>query len=72
MALFDGLSRPPALSTRAKLDCVSYAIRPRHFSYFLFHSVPALAINPPLRGYDETSHFLRAFSIIRGDVVPHM
>ncbi|MBO0756094.1 MAG: DUF2142 domain-containing protein [Bradyrhizobiaceae bacterium] len=41
---------------------------------FLLISIPfgaaTLAINPPLRGYDETSHFLRAYGISKGDVVP--
>jgi hypothetical protein len=29
-----------------------------------------VAINPPLRGPDETAHFLRALGIARGDLVP--
>jgi uncharacterized membrane protein len=41
---------------------------------FLLISLPlgiaTLAINPPLRGYDETAHFIRIYAISNGDVVP--
>jgi uncharacterized membrane protein len=71
MALFDGLSRPPALSTGAR-NALRLLCNPA--TAFLLISIPfgviTLAINPPLRGYDETSHFLRAYGISRGDVVP--
>lgn len=29
-----------------------------------------MAINPPLRGADEAAHFLRAYAIARGEIVP--
>lgn len=71
MALFDGLSRPPALSAGAR-SAVRLLGNPA--AAFLLISIPfgaaMLAINPPLRGYDETSHFLRAYGISTGDVVP--
>ena len=35
----------------------------------LFGTV-ALIVNPPLRGPDETAHFLRVFGITEGDLVP--
>ncbi len=31
-----------------------------------------LAVTPPLRGPDETAHFLRAYGIAQGDVVPSL
>jgi uncharacterized membrane protein len=41
---------------------------------FLLLSVPfglaLIAINPPLRGYDEKAHFLRVYGIASGDIVP--
>lgn len=41
---------------------------------FVFLSVlfglPALVLNPPLRGPDEAAHFLRAYGSAHGDIVP--
>lgn len=41
---------------------------------FLLISVPfgaaTIAISPPLRWYDETSHFVRIYGISTGDVAP--
>jgi hypothetical protein len=30
----------------------------------------AVAVNPPLRAPDETAHFLRAFGISQGEIIP--
>ena len=32
--------------------------------------LPTLALNPPLRGPDEGAHFLRAYGVAQGDIVP--
>jgi uncharacterized membrane protein len=46
----------------------------RPVTIFILLSVPfglaTIAINPPLRGNDETAHFLRVYGITSGDVVP--
>jgi uncharacterized membrane protein len=40
------------------------------FAVSVFIGLLTVAVNPPLRGPDETAHFLRAFGISQGDVVP--
>ena len=46
----------------------------RPVTIFILLSVPfglaTIAINPPLRGNDETAHFLRVYGITSGDIVP--
>src|SRR5262245_29700392 len=34
--------------------------------------VPAVFLNPPLRGADEPAHFLRIFGITRGEIIPSL
>ena len=37
----------------------------------LFAGAVLVAITPPLRGPDEEEHFLRAYGLAQGDIVPH-
>ncbi len=49
-------------------------IKARPALIFLFASLliglAGIAVNPPLRGPDESAHFLRAFAISRGELIP--
>jgi hypothetical protein len=36
----------------------------------LFIGLAGIAVSPPLRGPDESAHFLRAFAISRGELIP--
>src|SRR5262245_7938310 len=59
-------------TARARRWLVSCADRP--VAAFLLLSVvsglPAIFVTPPFRGADEPAHFLRAYGISRGEIVP--
>jgi hypothetical protein len=61
--------RPAARSLRAPTSLASGPIRTFVISSLLFGSL-IIAAAPPLRGPDETAHFLRAYGVAAGDVVP--
>src|ERR1044071_2114037 len=48
------------------------AQRPTFFFFLMSIScgLPLVAAAPPLRGPDETAHFIRAYGIGRGDFIP--
>jgi len=61
-------------ATRARHWLASWADRP--VAVFLLLSIvfglPAVFVTPPFRGADEPAHFLRAYGISRGEIVPSL
>ena len=49
---------------RRRLPVVAFTIAS------LFFGVMISFVTPPLRGHDETAHFLRAYGVATGDFVP--
>ena len=59
-------------SSRDSAGVASWLLNPA--AAFLLVSLPlgiaTLALDPPLRGYDETAHFVRIYGISAGDFIP--
>jgi hypothetical protein len=53
-------------------DTTEHNLRPALIFFLLsiFFGVAISIMTPPLRGPDESAHFLRAYGIARGDIVP--
>jgi hypothetical protein len=66
-ASVDGLDAAPSLRIGARLKSSPATVFA--FLSFVFGSA-IITVNPPLRGPDEISHFLRIYSYTRGELLP--